>query len=474
MPVYEVTKDGVTLELEGDQPPTKDQLDRIFSQYSPQPVDYQFGETVRNLPGSLLNVGKQVAHAAMSPIDTAAAMGDLVGDTVNKVALEVTGLITGSEPPDNMPGMDTSSFDALANDYINAYGSSDAFKRTLMEDPARVLVDFLGVAAPASKIPGMSRLSTVTSAVEPVQAISKGARTVGKGAAQLIPEKKLTDAYKRSAKFTTTKDDAARTRMAETALREGVIPNEKGVIAIQDRINNLGAQIDTLISDATKSGKRIPVDAVFQHLNELRGQRGGLKLEASTDLSAIDDIARTFRQHVDSLGRSYFTPDELQAFKRDIYSRINFDARNLQGTPVKVDTRKAVARGAKDAIANAVQGVPELNKQLGELLELQPHLERAANRIGNRNPIGLTTPLNVGAGSIAGEILGSGGAGMAAGSVVAAINNPKMAARIAVALKKLKDNDVNWLEANSGRQDVRIALMLASQANEIIGQAYDQ
>ena len=39
MPTYTVTnKDGVTLKITGEQPPTKEQLDNIFSEYNEQKI----------------------------------------------------------------------------------------------------------------------------------------------------------------------------------------------------------------------------------------------------------------------------------------------------------------------------------------------------------------------------------------------------------------------------------------------------
>lgn len=473
MPTYTVTdpSTGKVIKITGDSPPTEQELEEIFASYSKKPVDFDLGTMVENIPESGLNLAKDMASAVMHPIDTATAVAQLGQSGINKLAVEGAELVTGRDAPPNMPGYDTQLANAAMGAVRDRYGSIDAVKNTLMTDP-------VGAAFDATAVGGLSRIPRVANlaaAADPVHAVSKAVKTVGKGAAQAIPDNKLTDWYKRSAKFTTTKNDAERTRMAETAIREGVIPNDKGLITLQDRISDLSSQIDNLIAEATETGTKIPVSAVYQHLKELRQAKGGMKLEAASDLKAIDKVAKTFTQHAKKAGRKDFTPDELQAFKRDIYDKINFDARHLQGTPITVDTRKAIARGAKDAISNAVDGVDGLNRQLGELLDLQPHLERAANRIGNRNPIGLTTPLNVGAGSVAGELLGSGHAGMAAGAVVAALNNPKMAARISVALKKLKDGDIDWLTHNRGRQDVRIALILAARAEDIVsGQEANQ
>lgn len=426
-------------------------------------VDYELGESVRNFPSSLAGVGMDMVNAAMNPIDTVTSLAGAVQGGANKLGLMAAEAVSGLEAPSNMPGMETESFDALTQFYQDRYGSMDAFKTALMEDPAGVMMDFASFAP--MRVPGLSR---VAAAAEPVRAVSKTARTAGKAGMQAVPDQKMVDMYKGSAKFT-TKPDVDTNKLAETAMREGIIPNVEGATRLNQRIAELGNQIDELINVASRDGARIPVDEVFRHFQDLRKQKGGAKRYAKEDLAYIDKAEAEFRRYVaEDLGKNYFTPKELQAFKRDLYERINFDASRLKGTPIKEATDKSLARGAKDAIADAVKGVPEINKELGELLELNKYLPRAANRIGNRNAFGLTTPLNVAGGSIAGEVLGSGAAGMAAGTVAAALNNPKVAARVAIALKRLKEGDIGWLEANRGLQDVRIALYLAGNAEQII------
>jgi len=54
----------------------------------------------------------------------------------------------------------------------------------------------------------------------------------------------------------------------------------------------------------------------------------------------------------------------------------NYDAKHLSGTPVKEQTLKTVARGAKEGVEELVPGTKQTNKALGELLDIQGALQK--------------------------------------------------------------------------------------------------
>jgi phosphopantetheinyl transferase (holo-ACP synthase) len=229
-----------------------------------------------------------------------------------------------------------------------------------------------------------------------------------------------------------------------------------------------------MIDAATEQGVTIPADVIFQHLDDLRTSRGGIRLEAKSDLAEIDRITGEFSAYLDEIGKRDLTPKELQQFKKDTYESINWDVRRQTGTPAKEATYKAAARGAKDAIAQEFPDAPEINRALSELYDLQPQLEQAAKRIADRNLLSINAPINIGAGGIIGDILGSGGVGLTVGAIGAVLGNPKVKARVAIALDKLKQGDTQWIQDNIGRQEVLIALALAGRNQQLSDQPATQ
>jgi hypothetical protein len=161
------------------------------------------------------------------------------------------------------------------------------------------------------------------------------------------------------------------------------------------------------------------------------------------------------------------TAKELQDFKVDAYDKINWDAQRLQGTPIKQDTLKTMARGSKDAIERAVPETQALNKALGELYELRTPLGKAGKRLENRNLISINTPLNIGGAALVGDLFGSAGIGTTVGMITAVLSNPKAKARIAIALNKIQQGNPSWLEKNLSRAELNVALALAGREAEL-------
>jgi hypothetical protein len=98
-----------------------------------------------------------------------------------------------------------------------------------------------------------------------------------------------------------------------------------------------------------------------------------------------------------------------------------------------VEAQKALARGLKEEIATQFPEISNLNAQESKLLNLQPVLERAVNRISNHQLIGIGTPL---VGTAVKSATGSGGIGAAAAAMKAVLDNPMVKSRLAISLSK--------------------------------------
>jgi len=91
---------------------------------------FQFSgkEAIKNLPGSIVEEGKNLIGAITQPIETAKGIGNLALGVAEKA-------IPGGPYPQEKYA------DALGDYYANRYGSKDAFLKELQNNPASVLSD---------------------------------------------------------------------------------------------------------------------------------------------------------------------------------------------------------------------------------------------------------------------------------------------------------------------------------------------
>lgn len=428
--------------------------------------DFSFMEMMKNVPGSAATLGKNIWDAVSSPVQTGEAVANLVGGASQAMN---QGIQESDWAPDWLKAISFTPVDAMTDEdltpYADAfvqgvkdrYGSVDNAKRTLEQDPVGAMADIASVVTPLLPKGG--------AALNPINA----GKNLVRGAVKVATPKRLpVKIYERVAKFGTTLDDQQRAAMINTALKYGLTPSEAGVTKLAGIIQKFNSKLDDLI--ATNKGA-IPRQAIYKHINELRREVGGFKFEAADDLQAVDRMIKNFEVHAGATLPKSVSARELQAFKTDLYKRINFDARHLQGTPISEQVRKTVARGAKEGIEQLEPGVKGVNSTLADLYELQPHLQRAANRIGNRRTIPLTAPMEVGAGAGAGYALGGevgAGIGTALGTGSAVLAHPKVAPSVAIGLQRLKDKraiDI-LLQNNPNLSAAELALILSGRATE--------
>lgn len=411
----------VMLELErrGALPPEKSAILEELRKRGVVPggdnSDFSVGEMVSNIPSSAKQFAGDIVQPFIHPVDTAKAIGSLFTDE--------------------------SARSNMADFLRDRYGSLDNVKNTVEKDPVGFLADVStiltaggGLAARAPGVAGKvgSVVSKAGMASDPLNVVKTAGRASGRALGQLVPSSVPQKMYESAAKFSTTLPQAKRTEMTKTALEYGIMPSAKGVDKLGGLLGDFDTKITGLIDEATASGKTIPRSAVYRHLREVRQNLGGVKIEGGQDLRQVSRVAKMFDQHMKKLGKDTLTPTELQAFKQDAYQRINFDAKNLKSNKGTDEARKAMARAAKESIEQ-VAPVKDLNREFGRLLEIKDPIERAASRIENRNIVGISAPLNIGAGATAG-----GQAGAAAGTLLSILEQPKAKARLAIALRNLK------------------------------------
>jgi hypothetical protein len=449
--------------------------------------DFSVSEMVGNIPSSALQLGRDIIEPLLNPIDTAKSIGELGSGALFKANEAISEVMPESldfmSKPlmggDDVFGSQQAHVAEAVGDFINErYGSVDAFKDTVQNDPVGALADIAGLMTGGSTlIPKAGKAAVIGEkvaalgkAVDPlnisVSAI-KAAAKGGKVIPQALPEKLLESALK----FRPSIKPSQRASMTKTALKEGILPTVSGLEKIANKMNDLNTNLDNIIDTATVDGAAIPKGVVFSELKKLRRDLGGVKINATSDLRVIDKMAKDFDLNLRRLGKDKITPRELQDLKTDAYKRINFDVKSGTAEAAKSATSKAIAKGGKEALERLNPNVKGINQRMGSLLELNNELESVVSRLDNRNLISLDTAAKVAAGAATGTPTGT-----AIGTGAAVAGNPRVKARAAMALENIRRNAETIKIINNKLPPVlaRSLLDQAGKLNDALSQQVDE
>lgn len=206
------------------------------------------------------------------------------------------------------------------------------------------------------------------------------ARTVS----QTIPEKLMQSALKPTLKQLETGQAAT---AVKTMLEEGINPTQAGVQKIQSKIKDINAQVANKIESSTGTVKKTDV---LKYLDELEAKK--LKqVNPADDIVAIDRVKQEFmnfnKPTIKTPGQAI--PVQLaQELKQGTYGSLAKKYGQLGST--EVEAQKALARGLKEKVGEAVPEVLGLNKKESQLINTLDVVERRALMELNKNPGGLT------------------------------------------------------------------------------------
>lgn len=406
--------------------------------------------TVSNVPGSAADVLGDLYEVVRHPVDTGEAVLKAAVGALKKGGRLRSKYTTGIDFP---VSDEEKVVDNIGQHYKDRYGSIESVRNTVMTDPAGAALDISG-AGWLPRTLGLTRVAKGMAAIDPVNVAINATKAATR---QVIPKDAAVRLYESAAKFSPALSLEKRRQLSQTALDNSIMPTRTGAEKLQGLINVSNAELDNIIANATKQNVQIPVNAVFMHFKDLRQGKGGVRIDAEADLAQIDKIAKKFSERVQ--GRQFITPEELQIFKRDLYSKIYEPNLGKRKKATRADTYSALARGAKDAVSSRLPEVEAVNDRLGDLLDLKRQLPKSISRIENENFIPYRSSL---VGGVAGVLSGSPAVGIGAGTLAALMGNPTAKARIGIAVNKIKSGDVGWAENNLTFTEFRAAMMLAA------------
>ena len=424
---------------------------------------FQFSgkEALKNLPGSIVEEGKNVVGAITQPIQTLKGIGNLALGVAEKA-------VPGTQSHEKYA-------DALGDYYSNKYGSKDAFLQELQNNPASILSDLsmviTGGASGAAKVaslsklgakaaPALEKVAKVGTAIDP---LNLAANTTMYGASKVIPTSVAPGLYESAAKFSTTLSPAERTRITETALKNQIPLSYEGLGMVQSKLTDLGDKMDTLITNATDKNIRIPATKVLDSLKDVKKQSGGFKIEAAQDIKEINNIEKQFKTYLKKNKITSVTPQQLQEFKADAYKRIDFGRAPEKPSVAKEEAYRAMAGSARESLEGFMPELRDINTQYGALRELQPNLQKAVGRIENRDLMGLGATAKTGAGGALGGIPGA-----LVGFGQSLLDSPKVKGKAALELYKKQNQGLGMFLDNNARNT--LARQLIEQQFELNNQ----
>lgn len=420
--------------------------------------DRVLSEAGKNLPASILQLGKDMVAPWLSPIESAKGLYNVVAGAVQKA-------VPGEQGKEQYA-------DLLIDFYKDRYGSVEGFKKALAKDPAGVLSEGASIIIPGGQaVRGLgttAKIKQLTKLSQTAEKVGRGISRLGTamdplggvaeatgqalGKAGLLLDKmrgieKPVEMYRHAANFSTTIPVKDQRKLAKFALDEKIMPTIKAMDGIRGKINILATQINDMIDRGTTTGKTVPIKRFFREFRALQDQAGVIDptspMKARKVVSQIRKQMHDFNKKIQS-GRDLGI-DEVQAMKQGIYQNLEKYYNQVRSEPMKVKTQMAVARAARESLEEFFPEIADLNKREGMLLELHEALSGPAARIDKQKFWNVMTSVRAAGG---GAVAGAPGA--AAGLIASVYNQPKVKAKLAIIGNSLRRQGIQlspmWTE----------------------------
>ncbi|MBT8146488.1 MAG: hypothetical protein KJN90_06505 [Gammaproteobacteria bacterium] len=374
---------------------------------APLQHDFEAMEMFKNIPGDAAAVGEQILQMVSSPIDTAEGLWNVTSGFAQKL----------------WPGdQDNEKYaNAMMDDIANKYGGIEEFQRQLQNHPVETALDvssLLTGGAGAARMAGVKGAKAVQSAVDLPGAAVRGTRA---GWAKMRGADKPRELWESAIKPSTVMDYRDRAKVADTALRERLMPTKGGMAKLRRTKEVVYGKVLDLIEEADATGRKFTPGELSNEVRKLQaewkkssspGSAGNVaSLRKFMNKWDLDLKRQKKRGERDSLE---FTPSEVQQIKQDLYKEINYDKLNQKGVRAVEETQAALARGAKNRLEEMSPELAATNRRWGDLADLEPILERAQGRISNRDVMGIGVGVNTAGGGAFGGMPGAAAAGTAA------------------------------------------------------------
>lgn len=424
------------------------------------PVDYRFGESVRNFLPSLGKVVTDFAGALVNYDDTINAIGTLAESGLQNLAQELHDSLPKkiqTEYPKYLTprmyeamGFDKSESKGFENHTMpnqemgeqflgylgDRYGGKDEIKTTLMKDPAGVLADISGIVTGGATIAGKSgsTVANIASKLDPITGIVKAPTAAIEMLGQPLSHKLYGSAMKPS----TTLDINPRESVISAGLELGAMPTVKSTKRIEAERQRVGAELDEALAKSDKLGRVVDGEGLLADVANVRDKFAPPKPSSTTALPDIDAVVDNIREAIFLNGGRKLTIREVNDIKTDLYRQINFDRSQRVGGSAKTmsdateQANKQIAQTARDIVAKHAPDVVPLNDRYGKIVDVQRNIQQqGTNRIQNADLVGLSDPVKIGASQAVGGDMGG-----VVGTVATVVDKATPKAALAIGINR--------------------------------------
>lgn len=250
---------------------------------------------------------------------------------------------------------------------------------------------------------------------------------VGAGVKKIVPSGVPEYLYRTALKPSTTIPVGKVNTIIQTGLEHGIPVHAEGLEKLGSLIDDLNAKIKNTIDAGNKQGVTVNKYDVASRLGDTM-QKFKTQVNPTADLNAISESGNEFLANQPT----NISASDAQALKQGTYQQLK--SRSFgELKSAQVEAQKALARGLKEELARKFPEINDMNATESRLINLDGVLERAVNRIGNHQILGIGTPIAAGA---AKAVTGSSGAAAVAGVLKGVFDNPYVKSRLAIALAK--------------------------------------
>lgn len=348
----------------------------------------------------------------------------------------------GAKPGDGVIKSAIEDFGAGGGDVIRSLAHPIRTVSTMLNAPPDPMVDYFAgnkerALQNAKDMPNAARTlgqigtgALIGEAAGPV--VGAGTELLKRGVRRaVLLGKTPTEAYEGALKPSTTISPAQRSTIVQTGLENEIPVSKAGLDSLGDLIDDYNQKIKAEIdADPTR-----PIDPnKVATRADLARAKFAKQVNAQGDLNAIEASKQQFLSEQGAKPGTLapaMNATDAQAMKQGTYSVLKGKF-GEQGSAA-VEAQKALARGLKEEIANQFPEINNLNAAESRLLNLQPVLERAVNRISNHQSVGIGTPI---AGAAAKAVTGSGPVAIVAGAIKSVLDNPEFKSKLAIAVSK--------------------------------------
>lgn len=395
-------------------------------------------KALQNIPESAYNFALNIYNAVRHPVDTTKAVYQTAKGGIEKITSE-----EGERP--NEP-----KFDSMVEFFKNRYGGEDKLRNTIETDPVGFLADVSSVlsgsggivrgsAAVASKAGNAAAkvaapvsavgkaISQAGASIDPISAAVQGVVNTG---GKLIPKAGRVSPeaiYESAMKPSTTLSKEERASRVATALENDILPNQNGLDKIRGLISEIDNEVSEIIKNGPYGGNPITTDAVLSYLDELKSFAKNT-VNPQEPLAIINKVESRFK----SAKGTAMSVEAAHNLKKNTYIELKkFYDKFSQNAAI--EAKKALARGLKEEVYALYPELREMGKKEGALIALEDSIERATNRISNRDIIGIGVPIKGATGAAV-----AGPAGAVITTVIGILDTPQVKARLAQALYKAR------------------------------------